>query len=113
MITSAQKHDRYPTTKTEEKNNIICTTKIIISALQGRIQDFKIGGALKIIARSGARCENYWGISCENHDFTPKKIIFFPILGWGWGGMAPGAPPPLDPPLHCWFVRSCTIHKKC
>ena len=82
------------------------------------------GGALKKISPSGGRCEKFWGISCEksrfydkkiiffpiaeggakifgvfrvkNHDFTPKKIIFFPILG---GGGAPGASPPLDPPL--------------
>ena len=41
---------------------------------QGRIQDFKLGGAnLKKIAPSGGRRENFWGISCE--------IIFFPILG--------------------------------
>jgi hypothetical protein len=30
----------------------------------------------------------------KNHDFTQKKITFFPILG----GRAPGAPP-LNPPL--------------
>ena len=37
----------------------------------------------------------------KNHDFTTKKIIFFPILGGG----APGAPPPLDPPLQTVSVR--------
>ena len=84
------------------------------------------GRALKKIAPSRGRRENFWGISCEksrfyakksyfsnfrgareifgvfhvkNHDFTPKKIIFLPILGGG-GGRAPGAPPPpLNPPL--------------
>ena len=45
------------------------------------------GGTLKII-------ENCWGISCEKSRFYAKKIIFFPILGG-----APGAPPPLNPPL--------------
>jgi hypothetical protein len=40
------------------------------------------GGALKKIAPSGGRREKCWGISCENHDFTPK-ILFFPILGGG------------------------------
>jgi hypothetical protein len=55
------------------------------------------GEALKIIAPSGGRCENCWGISCEKSRFYAKKIIFFPILGGG----APGATPlPLDPPLH-------------
>ena len=32
---------------------------------RGRIQDLKLGGALKIIAPSGVRCEILWGISCE------------------------------------------------
>jgi hypothetical protein len=67
------------------------------TALQGRMQDFKLGGgALKKIAPSGGRRENVWGISCEKSRFLRQKIIFFQILG----GRAPGAPPPLDPPLH-------------
>ena len=33
--------------------------------MQGRIQDFKLGGELKKIAPSGGRRENVWGISCE------------------------------------------------
>jgi hypothetical protein len=38
--------------------------------MQGRIQDFKLGGgALKKIAPSGRRCENCWGISCEKSQF--------------------------------------------
>ena len=52
---------------------------------QGRIQDFKIGGALKKIAPSGGRRENVWGISCKKSRFYAKKIIFFPILGGGAG----------------------------
>ena len=38
---------------------------------------------------------NFLGISCEKSRFYAKKILLFPILGGG----APGAPPPLDPPL--------------
>ena len=53
---------------------------------QGRIQDFKLGGgALKKIAPSGGRRENFWGISCEKSRFYAKKSYFFPILG-GEGG---------------------------
>ena len=76
----------------------------ITHALQGRIQDFKLGGAhLKklrrteggannfgvfrvkkhdftpknhILSNCGGRREKFWGISCENHDFTPKNLIF-------------------------------------
>ena len=47
-------------------------------ALQGRIQDFKLwGGALKKIAPSGGRRENFWGISCEKSRFYAKKSYFF------------------------------------
>jgi hypothetical protein len=95
--------------------------------LQGRIQDFKLGGggALKKIAPSGGRCEKFWGISCEKSRFYDKKIVFFPIEEGGAknfgvfrvknhdftpknhifsnfrgarAGCAP-PPPPLDPPL--------------
>ena len=55
--------------------------------MQGRIQDFKLGGggALKKIAPSGGRHEHFWGISCEKSQFYAKKSYFFPILG-GEGG---------------------------
>ena len=46
--------------------------------VQGRIQDFKLGGgALKKIAPSGGRRENLWGISCEKSRFYAKKSYFF------------------------------------
>ena len=42
--------------------------------LQGRIQDFKLGGgALKKIAPSRGRRENFRGISCEKSLFYAKK----------------------------------------
>jgi hypothetical protein len=43
------------------------------------------GGALKKIAPSGGRRENLWGISCENHDFTPKNHMFSNFRGGGPG----------------------------
>ena len=49
-----------------------------------------------IFSNCGGGRENFWGISCEKSRFYAKKIIFFQILGGG----APGAPPPLDPPLN-------------
>ena len=78
--------------------------------VQGRIQDFKLGGGahLKKLGRAegGAKicgvfrvknhdftpkksyfsnfrggARNFWGISCEKSRFYAKKIIFFPILG--------------------------------
>ena len=45
--------------------------------IQGRIQDFKLGGgALRKIAPSGGRRENVWGISCEKSRFYAKKLYF-------------------------------------
>ena len=61
---------------------------------------FKVrGGALKKIAPSGGRRENFWGISCEKSRFYAKKILFFPILG----GRAH-----LDPPLQLVFKYCVT-----
>ena len=37
------------------------------------------GGALKKIAPSGGRSENFWGISCENSRFYAKKIYFLQL----------------------------------
>ena len=50
------------------------------------------GCALKKIAPSGGRRENFWGISCEKSRFYAKKSFFFQL--WGGGGR-----PPLNPPL--------------
>jgi hypothetical protein len=64
--------------------------------IHGRIQDFKVGGgALKKIAPSGGMREKFWGISCENHDFTPKNLFFS-----NFRGARAGCAPPLDPPLN-------------
>ena len=44
--------------------------------MMGRIQDSKLGGALKKIAPSGGRRENFGGISCENSRFYAKKADY-------------------------------------
>jgi hypothetical protein len=51
--------------------------EILWGGEQGQIQDFKLGGALKKIAPSGGRRENFWGISCEKSRFYAKKSYFF------------------------------------
>ena len=91
--------------------------------IQGRIQDFKLGGgALRKIAPSGGRRENVWGISCEKSRFYAKKsyfsqlrrearkfwgyfvwkitilrqkIYFFPILGGARAGCVPPGSAPV------------------
>ena len=58
--------------------NVSCTCVLEVP-MQGRIQDFKLGGGgahLKNIAPNGERRENFWGISSENPDFRPKNHIF-------------------------------------
>ena len=110
------------------KYNSTCRdlTKSVFSIhvlMQGRIQDFKLGGGahLKKLRRAeegakilgvfrvknhyftqknhsfynyGGRREKFWGISCEKSRFYAKKTYFFPILGGARAGCAP-----LDPPL--------------
>jgi hypothetical protein len=62
---------------------------------QGRIQDFKLGGAhLKKLRRAEGGAKIVGVFRVKNHDFTQKKSYFFQILGGG----APGAPPPGSAP---------------
>ena len=65
--------------------------------IQGRIQDFKLGGrTLKKKLRRAEGGAKFFGVfRVKNHDFTPKKIIFFPILGGTRDGCAP--PPWIRP----------------
>jgi hypothetical protein len=60
-------------------------TLLIILCSPGADPGFQVGGgdALKKIAPSGGKSENFWGISCEKSRFYAKKILFFPILGGG------------------------------
>ena len=54
--------------------------------MQGRIQDFKLGGAhLKKFRRAEGGAKFFGVFRVKNHDFTPKNHIF-PILGSGGGG---------------------------
>jgi hypothetical protein len=90
---------------------------------QGWIQDFKLGGAhLKKLGRAEGGAKIFGVFRVKNHDFTPKNLIFsncgerrdifgvFCVKNHDFtpknhifsnfkGGRAPGAPPPLDPPL--------------
>jgi hypothetical protein len=59
--------------------------------MQGRIQDFKLGGARKTIAPSGGV------FRVKNHDFTQKNHIFSNFRGGGGAGFPPpGAPPEMS-----------------
>ena len=79
--------------------------------LQGRIQDFKLGGAhLKKSRRAEGDAKNFGVFRVKNHDFTPKNHIFSNFRGRGGGGGRAGcAPPPLDPPLVYIIKRNTDI----
>jgi hypothetical protein len=48
-----------------------------ISRYQGRIQDFKLGGAhLKKLRRTKGGAKDFGVFRVKNHDFTPKNHIY-------------------------------------
>ena len=50
---------------------------LVTNILQGRIQDFKLGGAhLKKLHRAEGGAEIVGVFRVKNHDFTPKNNIF-------------------------------------
>jgi hypothetical protein len=50
----------------------------LYSFMQGRIQDFKLGGAhLKKLRRMEGGAKIFGVFHVKNHDFTPKKSYFF------------------------------------
>ena len=52
---------------------------IYIMGVQGRIQDFKLGGGvhLKKLRRTEGSAKIFGVFRVKNHDFTPKKSYFF------------------------------------
>ena len=74
---------------------ILYIIELVLVLNAGADPGFQVsGGALKKIAPSGGRRENFWSISCEKSRFYAKKIIFFPIFV--------GRPPPPPPPAARW-----------
>ena len=74
------------------------STKFIMP-FQGRIQDFKLGGAhLKKMRRAEGGAKIVGVFRVKNHDFTSKNHIFSNFRGHA--PIAPPPPTPLDPPLH-------------
>jgi hypothetical protein len=68
---------------------------------QGRIHDFKLGGAhLKKLRRAEGGAKNFGVFRGKNHDYTPKKIIFCPILG----GARRVRPPPGSAPANYMYI---------
>ena len=67
---------------------------------QGRIQDFKLGGALKINRAERREARTFLGYFVCKITILRKIIIFFPILG---GGVRRVRPP---------WIRPCYINWK-
>ena len=60
------------------KSHIAGKVYMIYLYIKGADPGFQVrGGALKKIAPSGGRRENFWGISCEKSRFYAKKSYFF------------------------------------
>ena len=68
---------------------------------------FQVRGVhLKKLRRAEGGAKIFGVFRVKNHDFTQKKIIFFPISG---GGGSPGAPPPPgSTPGHCTPQKTAT-----
>jgi hypothetical protein len=62
-------------------------------SLQGRIQDFKLGGTdLKKLCRAEGGTKIFGAFRVKNHDFMPKNLIFSNFRG---NACPPGSPPAL------------------
>jgi hypothetical protein len=67
---------------------------------------FKVRGAhLKKLRRAEGGANIFGVFRVKNHDFKPKNNIFSNFRGGG----APGAPPPLNPPLMCTYTLRVQI----
>ena len=76
---------------------------------QGRIQDFKLGGAhLKKLRRAEGGAKIFEVFRMKNHDFTPKNHIFSNFRGGGArAGCAPRWIRPCEgsPPVYEWVYK--------
>ena len=78
-----------------------------INAVQGRIQDIKLGGAqLKKLRRAEGGAKILGVFRVKNHDCTPKNHIF-PMLG----GCPPGSAPAVKPANSLTFIKKLCIIK--
>ena len=73
---------------------------------QGRIPDFKLGGAhLKKLRRAEGGAKNFGVFRVKKNDFTPKNHIFS-----NFRGGVRRVRPPLDPPLGTTYAISAYHH---
>jgi len=64
--------------------------------VQGRIQDFKLGGAnFKKLRRAEGGAKNFGVFRVKNHYFMPKNFIFSNLWGVGGAQMRPPGSAPV------------------
>ena len=81
MVTMTTPATTPPIIPRMKKNKLRVYPLAMLSA--GADPGFQAGGALKKIAASGGRRENFWGISCE------KSRFYANFLGGALAGCAP------------------------
>ena len=82
------------------------TTIEILCSIQGRIQDFKLGGGaqLKKLRRVEGGAKIFGVFRVKNHDFMPKNHIFS-----NFKGGTCQVHPPLDLPLLLINLPTCNL----
>ena len=91
--------------------------------MQGRIQDFQLGGAhLKKMRRAEGGAKNFGVFRVKNHDFTHKNHIFSNFRGGGGGGGGRPVRPPSGSAtgmyicvkkmysLQIWYLNKCDCY---
>ena len=70
----------YGITVSCDNHNLVLFCLVLSCTVQGRIQDFKLGGgALKTLRRAEGGAKVFGVFRVKNHDFTPKSHIFFQL----------------------------------
>ena len=78
---------------------------IYIIGVQGRIQDFKLGGAhLKKLRRTEGGAKIFGVFRVKNHDFTPKNHIFSNFRGSGVGALVVENQSTVNTLIYHWLV---------
>ena len=93
------KHVQNSVTSDNNTSILVCTTVLLrCRGFSGADPGFQFRGAhLKKLRRAEGDAKFFGVFRVKNHDFTPKKIIFFPILGGG--GRCVGCAPPGSAPV--------------
>jgi hypothetical protein len=68
----------------------------------------RVGVQLKKLRRAEGGAKIFGVFHVKNHDFTPRKSIFFPMLGGGARRVRPPLNPPLQSPVRKEYIGDVT-----